>query len=309
MCQHLCGLESIMTKINFLFWNIKNLNPSLEKILSETIRVNNIDVLIFAENLDISDESDFIRTNSFESVTLYLENSTKKWIKVFYKENSNYNICHHTQFIEYEDANGEIIENNISARTVNRVQIFKISGSVKETFFACIHFPSKLYHDENTHLQLVPNYKTKIHDYIQNSDRVFVVGDFNMNPFDLGMVEPNGFFAHNNRNLIKNDSRVVHGQNHISYYNPCWTLLGDFINKSDYSNSQRSGGSFYYKQQKSRAYYWHIIDQLIMRKSLINEFCSESLEIIENTNLIEQIQMETNRDMDHFPLKFSFNFK
>ena len=49
-----------------------------------------------------------------------------------------------------------------------------------------------------------------------------------------------------------------------------------------------------------------------MRKSLINEFVSEDLEIIENEFIKTEILREPKKNenkIDHFPLKFSFNFK
>lgn len=298
--------------MKFLYWNINNQPSPFEDSLKKLITDKEIDVLILSENKLLSDKK-ILKDTNFVAVELKLNNSKSKWVKVYYKKNDDYKITHHNEHTEV-DEDDEKMENSIvdTNRQVNRIQVFKISGKIPDTYFACIHFPSKLYHDEITHLQVVPNYKEKIHSLTQNSNRLFIVGDFNMNPFDYGMVEPLGFFAHNNRELITTETQIKHGRNNIIYYNPSWTLLGDFVNKADYKENNRSGGSFFYKEKKSRCLYWHLIDQIIMRKPLIDEFISEDLEIIEEEAIKEEIKKDKIKGVnkiDHFPLKFSFKFK
>lgn len=293
-----------MTRINFLFWNINNQSASFEDDLSELIKSEGVDVLILAENKNIV-PSGSLKNLGYKSVELKLGNKAAKWVQILYKKNEDYEITHHTEYTEVEDD-----EISGKGKTVNRIQVFKIKGKVKETYFACIHFPSKLYHDEISHLQIVPFYKEKVETLTLKSDRLFIVGDFNMNPFDLGMVEPSGFYAHNNRNLIESDRHQRHLAMRTLYYNPCWTLLGDYINGNSHSQSNRSGGTFYFEKEKSRKIYWHLIDQIIMRKSLIDEFNSEHLKVLENEELIKEVKgsKEKNKNkIDHFPLKFSFN--
>lgn len=294
--------------MKFLYWNINKQISPFEDYLQKLMIDRKIDVLILSENKNISNEK-ILKNIDFEVVKLEMQNSTLKWVQVYYKKNAGFKITHHS-----EDTDLENIDNT-NDRLVNRIQVFKISNetpsNILDTYFACIHFPSKLYHDEISHLQIVPNYKAKVHNLTQNSARVFIVGDFNMNPFDYGMVEPNGFFAHNNRELVDVDAKIKHGNKQILYYNPCWILLGDYVNKTNYKTNNRTGGSFFYEGEKSRSLYWYLIDQIIMRKALIDGFVSEDLEIIEDPQMREDIQKEKTKDInkiDHFPLQFSFNF-
>ena len=295
-------------KVKFLFWNINNVSSPFEKEIDKIVKDNNIDVLVLSENEKIP-TSNILKNTDFVSVDLKLDNGKSKWIQVFYKKNDNYVITHHNEYTELEDEN---CNGNSKKRKVNRIQVFKISGKIPDTYFACIHFPSKLYHDEITHLQIVPNYKEKVHSLTLNSKRIFIVGDFNMNPFDLGMVEPTGFFAHNNREVVNRESQLKYGATSILYYNPSWTLLGDFVNNKSHQESSRMGGSYYFKEQKSRCLYWHLIDQLIMRKTLIEEFVSEDLQIIEKESIVEEVKKDKicgANKIDHFPLQFSYEFQ
>jgi len=228
--------------MKFLYWNINNQPSPFEETLRKLITDNAIDVLVLSENKLIPDDL-LLTDTDFLSVPLNQNNKKSKWVKVYYKKNDDYKITHHTEYTELENEDEETLP--ISNKKVNRIQIFKISGNIDDTYFACIHFPSKIYHDEITHLQVVPNYKEKIHSLTQNSKRLFIFGDFNMNPFDVGMVEPLGFFAHNNRELITTETQFKHGRQNILYYNPSWSLLGDYINKMNYEDNKRSGGSFF----------------------------------------------------------------
>ena len=297
--------------MRLIYWNINNQIPPFQDKLKTLIVDKDIDVLILSENKKISD-SELTKDTDFISVPLSVNNKKIRWINVYYKKNDNYKITHHTEYTEEEEVESKTGSTKTKKRQVNRVQIFKISGNIPDTYFACIHFPSKLYHDDITHLQIVQNYINKIHNATTDTDRLFIVGDFNMDPFDYAMVEPKGFNAHNNRELVTTDSQLKFGTHNKLYYNPSWTLLGDFVNKMDYTKNKRTGGSFFYKDKVSRNLYWHLIDQIIMRKSIIDEFISDDLEIIENEDLkTELLKVKTKGEnkIDHFPLKFSFNLK
>lgn len=310
-----------MIKVNFVYWNIGDLGNPFEETLNEIITINEIDVLILGESNSIS-SAKIIELTGFKQVELGFKNKIHKWVQIFYKENDKFIISHKTEYTAAEDEEGEEIESieygneNSTYKEVDRIQIFEISGIIEKTIFACIHFPSKLYNDEVSHLTIVPSYKKKIHDYTKTHERVFIVGDFNMNPFDYGMVEPTGFFTHHNQMLIKKDKRQVNGQTHFLYYNPCWSLLGDFISSKSYLVSKRMGGTFHYTKEKSRRIYWYLIDQIIMRKAMIDEFNFEYLKIVETEFYVEEVLKRNTflnnkkvPKLDHLPIRFSYNFK
>jgi len=222
-----------MLKLKFLYWNINNKSSPFEDEVRRLVDDNGIDVLILSENENIPAST--VLGNDFNAVDLKLDNGAKKWVQVFYKTSVSYRITHHSEYTELEDEGGN---GTVFPKKVNRIQVFKISGGVVDTYLACVHFPSKLHHDEITHLQLVPNYKDKVHSLTQNSKRLFIVGDFNMNPFDYGMVEPTGFYAHNHRELVSVETHKRLGDHRTLYYNPSWTLLGDYINQQTYGDSK-----------------------------------------------------------------------
>lgn len=288
-------------KIKFIHWNLNRILNDLKDDVINIIKDYDVVVLVECSDEMLHSIKDALKLDKVEFSKI---SKLKKWVYVLYKENLEYKITHHT----------EIIDDNIKAnyRDQNRVQVFKISGKLVNTYFAVLHFTSKSQTDEIKQFNLARNYKNKIHDLTFNNDRIFIVGDFNMNPFDLGMISPYAFFSHNNQELLENDKRYVDKKLRPIYYNPCWALLGDFITRSSYADSKRTGGSYYFESGLSRDYRWSILDQVIMRKSLLEEFECKDLEIIENEDLvknhIKRIDIKEGR-IDHLPLKFTFNFK
>lgn len=314
-------------ELKFLFWNIGGLSAwnsagrsvPFEEEIKNIVDANNIDVLILSEGSSIKNKNLSTKLG-FVSVPLKQKNGNKKWIQVFYRAGNGYKISHKSEYSEVIDKDENVIEAIYSGKPidltsyfeVNRIQLFEITGSINDTLFACIHFPSKLYHDEATHMGIVPVYKSKIHSLAGKNNRLFIVGDFNMNPFDLGMVEPVAFYSHHNKQLVDTDKRWHMAAYQPLYYNPCWTLLGDFQSGNPTTPNSRMGGTLHYEERKSRKLHWYVIDQVIMRKALIDEFNPSYLQVVEKQEYIDEIlkpKQKKQPKLDHLPIKFSFTFK
>ena len=301
--------------VNFLFWNIGGQTSSFEKDLADVATNNEIDVIILAEGGKIIGAT--LLKNGYAEVELQLENKTAKWVRVFSKKTDEYKVTHKTQLTEIEedeeDEEGTDDSNfdfeTVKTKVVNRVQLFELNSKEKKTLFACIHFPSKLFHDEHSHSAIAPKYTEKIHSLAKIDDRLFIVGDFNMNPFDIPLVDPLGFYALNNRDLIDELQSKHPRTKQRYYYNPCWSLLGDFV-ASKSSTTRRLGGTFRFQEQRSRKLHWYLVDQMIMNKALIEDFHSNSLRVIEQKNLVLQLfekKIKKQPKLDHLPITFSFN--
>ncbi len=98
------------------------------------------------------------------------------------------------------------------------------------------------------------------------------MGDFNINPFENGVVSARGFHAVMDRNIASKGSREVQGKDCKYFYNPMWRLLGDDTNGS-------LGTYFYYKSGYI-SFFWNAFDQVLLRPSLLDYFKSEDVSII-----------------------------
>jgi hypothetical protein len=131
--------------------------------------------------------------------------------------------------------------------------------------------------------------------------RSIVVGDFNMNPFDTGMIDPDGFHAVMDRAIAQREGRNIYGELYPYFYNPTWHLMGNQV--------ARVPGSYYFIQPKVTQY-WYTLDQVLVGSDLIPKFMVESLELltqVKNHHLLTSLagKPRKSRYSDHLPLKFS----
>jgi len=104
-----------------------------------------------------------------------------------------------------------------------------------------------------------------------------IIGDFNMNPYEPGMLGASALHSLSSRNIVKKQKRILHGKEYNMFYNPMWSLLGD-INLPD-------GTYFYDDSSQEVNLYWNIFDQVLIRPSLIELFNSTYAGRIPNLSL------------------------
>jgi hypothetical protein len=102
--------------------------------------------------------------------------------------------------------------------------------------------------------------------------RTIVVGDFNMNPFEKGILDGNGFGAMATRSLAARHTRD--GKNQVRrFYNPTWTRLGRDLPEAP--------GTYYWDNSADPFnLFWHSLDQVLVRPALFNSFRDEDFQIL-----------------------------
>ncbi len=131
-------------------------------------------------------------------------------------------------------------------------------------------------------------------------DRTLVIGDFNLNPFEPGMVSADGFHAVMDRNIASKVSRQVQGEECKYFYNPMWRLMGNDMNGSL--------GTYYYRGGYI-SYFWNTFDQVLLRPSLLKYFRSDDVSIISqigDKNLLKNNRINKSFS-DHLPITIKLN--
>lgn len=170
-----------------------------------------------------------------------------------------------------------------------------------------VHYQSKLHWDDNDQNAHAPELKFFI-DEMENQakhDRTVVIGDFNMNPFQMGMVQTTGLHTTMDRRIAELGSRVVSGKTYKFFYNPMWSFYGE-------KGKGKVNGTHFYHSSKPISYFWNIFDQVILRPSLLDAFDEDSLEIlteINGQNLLTIQGRVDNTISDHLPVVFDLNLK
>jgi hypothetical protein len=189
-----------------------------------------------------------------------------------------------------------------------RYGIFHISGeSIEDLLLVIVHFPSKVnWGDSGDHLGLCVELKRDIElqEAAVGHTRTIILGDFNMNPFEIGLINATGLNNTCSKEIAKTVSRSVYDKDYHYFYNPMWNFFGDF-SKGNIS------GTHYFNTYKYINLHWNIYDQVMLRPSLLEKFDESKLDILTsvgNKSLTKKIKDITRVDKkvsDHLPLKFA----
>jgi hypothetical protein len=174
-----------------------------------------------------------------------------------------------------------------------------------DILLVALHLSSKLYMSEDDQkFQAV-----RAANLIQEAEsrvghmKTLVIGDFNMNPFEVGLVGADCFHAVMDQNIAKKRRRTVQGQNRAYFYNPMWGLMGD--------SSPGPSGTYYYSNSVYVNYFWNTFDQVLLRPDLLDAFSKENLAVISKVGGRDLIinQKISSASSDHLPIMISLSIE
>ena len=268
--------------MNIGFWNIND--KKLDTLIKDFVSLNSIDILILGESPYTPDEL-LIILNENQSDFYYAPGI----------------ICEKIQFYtKFDPKLFPLVEESkrISARTI-------FSPKFGNVILISTHYNSKVNWSNEDQSAHSPTFKFLI-DSVENRlghKRTIVCGDFNMNPFDCGMVQSTGLHAVMEKRIAEKRSRTIDGLEYDFFYNPMWAFLGD-------GGKGNVSGTIYYSPSKPISYHWNLFDQVIIRPDLISAFADDELDIVTQigtTSLLSKNHIIDTKYSDHLPLKFKIN--
>jgi len=264
----------------FAFWNVhKN---SLTQTISDLAHQHNVDVLILAES-DTNVNKLLAELNAADAPHFQFTFGLCKRIKIYTKFSR--------EFIK------PVFESD--RLTVRHLQL----PAQTDILLAAIHFPSKLFFTEASQasecFELAKSIRV-VEEKLGHA-RTILVGDFNMNPFEFGMVAANGLNAVMTKKIAARQTRKLQNKEYSFFYNPMWSHFGD-------GKEELPGGSYYYERSENVLYYWNLFDQVLIRPSLIPFFPSASLRILSKIGSRSLVSESGIPDKviasDHLPITF-----
>jgi endonuclease/exonuclease/phosphatase family metal-dependent hydrolase len=131
--------------------------------------------------------------------------------------------------------------------------------------------------------------------------RTVVVGDFNMNPFEFGLVAADCFHAVMDTRIADKQSRKVQGEVRKFFYNPMWHLFRETF-------SAPLGTYYYNNSSRQRNYYWNTFDQVLVSPDLLDSFPIDQLSVLTTIGKIALVREDGRPDpavgSDHLPILF-----
>jgi exonuclease III len=281
-----------MTRIKVLSWNI-NRKTVFEAIVNDI--TTDVDILILTEAENVIDAS-IEATGRLQRISLIDPSFQNHLTPRVYASNSRFNLTH------FYTAPSR----RMSAYTLS------ISGAGPIIFWV-IHFPSKAEYNSETQEDLANTYISWINEIenLKKTKRSIVCGDFNMNPFELGMVKPKGFNATLSKEIVKTDRvRRFHFQDYDYFYNPMWNFMGDHIHSK---GTSKLPGSYHFTTTTDvEITYWNVFDKVIVRHEVLDNLDLSSINLLQNRNghifTDSNYTIDSNTYSDHLPLLFDLIF-
>jgi len=269
--------QSVSNDTKFMFWNI--CKQPVGSLVAAASRQYNLDLILLAECEDS------------EAIRLELNQSTER------------------PFIHRREAGCIDVFSRFPLGSLailgdyGRTSFFHLQHPIgKDVLLAALHLPSKLHmqnQDQTLNctrlIEKVKYFETKL-----GHKRTVVVGDFNINPFEHGLIAAECFHASLSRRVAQRETRVVQGNEYTFFYNPMWAHFGD--------REAGPPGTYFHNASSSTNIYWNMFDQVLIRPDLLDRFEDKSVQIItmiDETDLANQEGRPIKSD--HFPIVFALN--
>ncbi len=245
-------IKQIASGITIGFWNVnkKELSDSLVDFTLE----NGLDILCLAEVNEQTINHYLEKVNALsDSDYVKLESSPKAKVVVLSRLSES----------TFTDKSDSYLSDRMVSYAVD-MSHDEVTKTSKIRFnLIVIHFYAKNYWSnisQSMECVCINQYIKEVEKQCGNENTI-VIGDFNMNPYESGMVAANGFHAIPDLEYIKQapNGRTVANVDYPFFYNPMWNFLGDFKNPQ---------GTFYYRESSHVSYEWHIFDQVLIRPGL-----------------------------------------
>lgn len=270
--------------LTFLFWNLHN-KPLQRSVINLTHK-HNVDIVILAE-CRIDPSYLLVALNQHTNrIYDYAPGFACKKIQIFTRFPSEY-------------ATVVLEDERLTARNV------QTPSANSPILLIGLHLPSKSFWDESDQAveSAVFSNLIKQAEKIVNHQRTLLVGDFNMNPFDRGIVNANGFHGVMSKQIARRKGRIVQGRNYSYFYNPMWGLFGDA--------TPGPPGTYFYSEAGHAGYFWHMFDQVLLRPDLLESFEHTNLKILDTDGEVSLVTTDgcpdADKASDHLPLLFQLD--
>jgi len=183
-----------------------------------------------------------------------------------------------------------------------RISVRKFRIGSRLLLMALVHGVDIRNYDKETRqsfAQLLAN-ELKFVKEQQDNDKLFLLGDFNMNPYDRGMNLAAGLNAMMTKTCVAPGHRRHLGEEYDFYYNPMWSLFGD--------NTHGPAGTVYDTSNQG-PYGWNLLDQVVVHHSIV--YCFHDVAILTKAGTYSLMDARGHPDginaSDHFPILVKFS--
>lgn len=265
--------------VTFLFWNV--FKRPLETRIARIAAAHSVDVLMLAE-YETEPGALLTALNAAGNSVYNLPFDPSQRIKIFTR------LPETSLLPQFNDVSGRL--------TIRRLRL----PATQDVLLGVVHLVSKADFSDEEQGELAGTISAdlnRVEDELQ-SRRTILVGDFNMNPFDKGIISARGFHATMTKRQAGKKERIVQRRKYRYFYNPMWGHFGD--------RTAGPAGTYYFRSSRLHQYFWNMYDQVLLRPVLMENLMS--LEILTSDGVETfMTQDKTPRQRggsDHLPILF-----
>ena len=265
----------------FLFWNVPQ--KGVEGIITSVVHAHVVDVLILAECV-IPAGSMLLALNATTKRQFHLTKSGKCRRVTIY---SRLPRTHVTSLEEHSD---------------DKLTLRRLVLSRTEVLLAAVHLSSRRYYenpDKDSELRILGRAIRNAEEIVGHT-RTVLLGDLNANPFDDGVVVADGLHGVMSRRIASKGFRKVASKTYPFFYNPMWGHFGE--------STGGPSGTYYRAGSTFEELFWHMWDQVLLRRDLLEFFKDEDLKVLASDggkSLLKRTGIPSKSvASDHLPILF-----
>ena len=275
-------------KLSILFWNVQRKDLTLE--ISNLINMHSIDIVVLAEmpgNADLTRGR--IASLSGKPVFSKSKVGVPSKTQVFSINNSTF-LVH-----RFEGRLGRVslFESNyplFPRMVLGTIHLVSKKNDTKESL---AYEAGEVAADIRRECELI------------GPTELLLCGDFNLNPFDEGMMAARNFHAVMDKRLASRITTTIQEQQFPMLYSPMWSLFGD--------HPTGPPGTHYNSPPSHVTTHWHMVDQFLLSPQLMTQTEITELEIVatdgENSFLTKNGIISSERYSDHLPIRMTLRSK
>ncbi|MDR1923990.1 MAG: hypothetical protein LBQ66_06420 [Planctomycetaceae bacterium] len=173
----------------------------------------------------------------------------------------------------------------------NRLFVYRLTFGKQKLLVGVVHLISKNHANPNTQITVSIDYMREIREAYPKQDMI-LIGDFNMNPFDHGMVSVAGFNSVCSEEIALKEQRQFQMEKYDYFFNPSWK------NYSGIGNEVY--GTYYHHSPDSDGFYWNNYDQVLLRPAILKKY-NYKFTVLHNI-LNFDLRRKNNGISDHYPI-------
>ena len=260
--------------VRIIFWNVNN--KDLTRLICSLAAETKADIVVLNEN-SVSSNSTLRELKATVSPDFFIPNSIS--------EKRFHCFCRDSKLDMSEVHDGF------------RTNVRKLHLGNHHTLLALVHGVDIRNYDTESRQEFAQSLSSDM-QFVkeqQGSDKLLLLGDFNMNPFDRGMTLASGLNAMMTRECVKHGVRRHLAKTYDFYYNPMWSLFGDLTD---------GPAGTVYDTSNQGPYGWNMLDQVIIHYSIVKMF--EDVKILtsagEHLLMDDRGRPDLKNSSDHFPI-------